>query len=106
VEGYRNLLVHGPLTVVLMLSALRARLRKGEIVLKFDYRNLAPLYAGEEMRVCVKRDPEKAEKFDVWIEGKEGGYAVKGIAIAGMMDPGAKSRRRSKVPSTTEGPTS
>jgi hydroxyacyl-ACP dehydratase HTD2-like protein with hotdog domain len=90
VEGYRNLLVHGPLTVVLILSALRARLQKGEMVLKLDYRNLAPLYAEEEMMVCVRRDPEKAQNFDVWIEGKEGGYAVKGRAVVGMMDTSAK----------------
>jgi hydroxyacyl-ACP dehydratase HTD2-like protein with hotdog domain len=91
VEGYRNTLVHGPLTLVLILSALRAKLHKGEMVLKLDYRNLAPLYVEEEMRVCVKRDPEKTEKFDVWIEGKEGGYAFKGSAIVGKMDMGPKS---------------
>jgi hydroxyacyl-ACP dehydratase HTD2-like protein with hotdog domain len=90
VEGYRNLLVHGPLTVVLILSALRARLQKGEMILKLDYRNLAPLYAEEEMMVCVRRDPEKTQNFDVWIEGKDGGYAVKGRATVGMIDTSAK----------------
>jgi hydroxyacyl-ACP dehydratase HTD2-like protein with hotdog domain len=82
-EGHRNLLVHGPLTVVIMLSVLRSQLGPAEMVLKFDYRNLAPLYAEEEMRVCVKRDTEKKNKFHVWIEGKEGGYAVKGTAEVG-----------------------
>jgi len=64
-----------------MLSVLRSQLAQGEMVLQFDYRNLAPLYAQEEMRICVKRDTEKRSKFDVWIEGKEGGYAVKGTAV-------------------------
>ena len=83
IEGHRNLLVHGPLSLVLMLSVLRSQLKIGEMVLKFDYRNLAPLYVEEEMRICAKRDGET--RFDVWIEGKEGGYAVKGSAVVGMM---------------------
>lgn len=47
---------------------------------EFDYRNLAPLYAEEELRVCIRKDRTKAHKYDVWVEGKEGGYAVKGTA--------------------------
>ncbi|KAH6715511.1 hypothetical protein BKA61DRAFT_632188 [Leptodontidium sp. MPI-SDFR-AT-0119] len=80
VEGYRNLLVHGPLTLVLMLSVLRSQIPEGKMVVRFDYRNLAPLFVDEEMRICVRRDPERKDKFDVWVEGKEGGYAVKGTA--------------------------
>ncbi|KAH8600819.1 HotDog domain-containing protein [Bisporella sp. PMI_857] len=81
VEGHRNLLVHGPLTLVLMLSVLRSQLRhEQQMVLKFEYRNLAPLYVNEEMRICVRKDGKKKDKYDVWIEGKDGGYAVKGSA--------------------------
>jgi hydroxyacyl-ACP dehydratase HTD2-like protein with hotdog domain len=50
------------------------------MVLKFEYRNLAPLYVNEEMRICVRKDGKKKDKYDVWIEGKDGGYAVKGSA--------------------------
>jgi hydroxyacyl-ACP dehydratase HTD2-like protein with hotdog domain len=81
VEGHRNLLVHGPLTLVLMLSVLRSQLESGEKVKGFDYRNLAPLYADEELKICVRQDGAKDNKYDVWIEGKEGGYAVKGTAV-------------------------
>jgi hydroxyacyl-ACP dehydratase HTD2-like protein with hotdog domain len=80
------LLVHGPLTLVLMLSVLRRQLGKGEEVESFSYRNLAPLYACEEMRVCLKRDREKTRIFDVWIEGSLGGYAVKGTAVISKSD--------------------
>ena len=41
-----------------------------------EYRNLAPLYAEEEMRVCGRK--QEGDAWDVWIEGKDGGYAVKG----------------------------
>ncbi|KAJ5046680.1 uncharacterized protein L3040_003913 [Drepanopeziza brunnea f. sp. 'multigermtubi'] len=80
VEGHRNLLVHGPLTLVLMLSVMRSQLKEGEMIARFDYRNLAPLYVQEEMRICVRRDPEHRAKLDVWVEGRDGGYAVKGVA--------------------------
>lgn len=85
VEGRRNLLVHGPLSLVFMLSVLRGQMGKNDVVLKFDYRNLAPLYCEEEMNVCVREDKgfgdEQKRKFDVWIEGLGGGYAVKGSAV-------------------------
>ncbi|KAH6636151.1 hypothetical protein F5144DRAFT_628227 [Chaetomium tenue] len=98
-EGYKGLLVHGPLTLVLMLSALRACLAKlpgqpsagispeGQsmpYVKSLSYRNLAPLYVNEEMKVCLRRiNTEEAGqlRWDVWIEGPEGGIAVKGSAI-------------------------
>ncbi|PBP15376.1 hypothetical protein BUE80_DR013887 [Diplocarpon rosae] len=83
VEGYRHLLVHGPLSLVLMFSVMRSQLQHGEIVARFEYRNLAPLYAEEEMKICVRRDPENQERMDVWIVGRDGGYAVKGTAIVG-----------------------
>ena len=53
------------------------------MVKSLDYRNLAPLYANEELKVCVRKDRDKADKYDVWIEGKGGGYAVKGTSIVG-----------------------
>jgi hydroxyacyl-ACP dehydratase HTD2-like protein with hotdog domain len=86
VEGHRNILLHGPLSLVLMLSVLRSQLKEGEMIMRFDYRNLAPLYSGEELKICVKKDISKENKHDVWIEGKEGGYAVNGSAVVGQID--------------------
>lgn len=62
---------------------------KGAVV-SFSYRNYAPLYVGENMRVCVRRVERGAKSvavgdgyqtWDVWVEGPEGGLAVKGTAI-------------------------
>lgn len=77
VEGHRNLLVHGPLTLILMLEMLAGYVaQKSEEILRVDYRNLAPLYVEEAMTVCGR---ERASgEYDVWIEGKDGGLAVKG----------------------------
>lgn len=72
-----------------MLSVLRSQLDSdaGQMVLRFDYRNLAPLYADEEMRICVRRNLDHPNKFVVWIEGPEGGYAVKASAEVGLVIP-------------------
>lgn len=91
VEGHRNLLVHGPLSLVLMVELLQRHLYtlglveyKGRPVCAtheitaIEYRNLAPLYAEEEMRVCGRARADGV--WDVWIENRDGGYAVKGTA--------------------------
>ena len=89
VEGHRNLLVHGPLTVVLMIEVLHTYLRTWTgggllgAIKSVDYKNLAPLYAEEEMKICVRRSEKKdgqrgIARWDVWIEGQDGGFAVKG----------------------------
>ncbi|ORX98170.1 hypothetical protein BCR34DRAFT_496313, partial [Clohesyomyces aquaticus] len=81
VEGHRNLLVHGPLSLTLMLTLMSQHLRTLEgprhVVQEIEYRNLAPLYCGEELRICA-REKRIAGVYDVWIEGPTGGVAVKG----------------------------
>lgn len=99
VEGHRNLLVQGPLTVMLMMEVLRTHIRncadsgslspgkendpkEPQKVVAVDYKNLRPLYVDEEMRICVRRvrasDSDGITPWDVWIEGADGGYAVRG----------------------------
>ena len=98
IEGHRNLLVHGPLSLVLMLQFLDERLRKAggksgrEEINSVVYRNLAPLYAEEELKVCIKRKQkcEISGSWDVWIEGRDGGYAVKGTIRTTMMSIGVR----------------
>jgi hydroxyacyl-ACP dehydratase HTD2-like protein with hotdog domain len=94
-EGYRNTLVHGPLSLVLMLTTLSSQLPTGHMIYNFTYRNLAPLYSGEEMKVCLKKSvgndngDERSGQLDgtpyeVWIEGKDGSLAVRGKATCGV----------------------
>ncbi|KAK0710970.1 HotDog domain-containing protein [Lasiosphaeris hirsuta] len=87
-EGYRGLLVHGPLTLVLMLSALRHFSKTQDTwVESIDYRNLAPLYVDEELKVCAREIESSAattpgtKRWQVWIEGPDGGLAVRGTAV-------------------------
>lgn len=99
VEGHRNLLVQGPLTVMLMMEVLRTHIRncedsgslspgnendpmEAQKVVSVQYKNFRPLYVDEEMRICVRRvragDTDTITPWDVWIEGADGGYAVRG----------------------------
>jgi hydroxyacyl-ACP dehydratase HTD2-like protein with hotdog domain len=79
-EGYRNLLVHGPLTITLLLSVLRHHLSHLNLSISaIEYKNLAPLFVEEELVICGK--PKNGNgAWDVWIEGSDGGLAVRGTA--------------------------
>ncbi|KAL3489452.1 HotDog domain-containing protein [Aspergillus germanicus] len=80
VEGYRNLLVHGPLTLALLLTAFRRHLDgNGVTIREIDYKNLAPVYVDEELAICGKpKSTKDANAWDVWVEGRDGGLAVRG----------------------------
>lgn len=56
-----------------MLNAL------GGGVERITYRNHAPLYVNEELTVCVRE--QEGKSWDVWVEGPDGGLAVKGSAV-------------------------
>ncbi|WYZ40157.1 hypothetical protein EsH8_IV_000498 [Colletotrichum jinshuiense] len=81
-ESHPATLVHGPLSLALILAFLNQQ-KQGQIVRWFGYRNLAPLYCDREMTLCVREKENQAgkeRKWDVWIEGNDGGMAVKGTA--------------------------
>ncbi|RDW61915.1 uncharacterized protein DSM5745_10587 [Aspergillus mulundensis] len=84
IEGYRNLLVHGPLTLTLLVTALRHHLHGGSLdIIDIKYKNLAPLFVEEQLVICGKPKPTKDSVWDLWIEGKDGGVAVRGTAHLG-----------------------
>ncbi|KAL9062638.1 MAG: hypothetical protein Q9157_008752 [Trypethelium eluteriae] len=77
--------VHGPLSFTLMVTMLNLHLKaQGSAQIKeIEYRNLAPLYATEEMKVCgreIEDNGKEGRKFELWVEGVEGGMSVRGVA--------------------------
>ncbi|CAA9958231.1 hypothetical protein PTMSG1_01796 [Pyrenophora teres f. maculata] len=90
VEGHRNLLVHGPLSLILLLQVFNHHIAKEtegmQVVQSIEYRNLAPLYCDEEMRICgfKKKTLFNGAIYDVWIEGPTGGVAVTGTIYTTM----------------------
>ncbi len=110
--------MHGPLVLTLLVSLLQLQLEteldghegryadggtaggvdsgpgteqamSGPEILSFRYRNLAPLYAGEPMRLCGRRrvggveGRRGRESYEMWVEGPDGGIAVRGVAVVG-----------------------
>ncbi|OJJ48783.1 hypothetical protein ASPZODRAFT_60073 [Penicilliopsis zonata CBS 506.65] len=89
VEGHRDLLVHGPLTLVLLLSTLRRYLAGLEIAIQgIEYRNLTPLFVDENFAVCGKpKSGALAGTWDVWIENMSGGLAVRATVHTALVEP-------------------
>lgn len=49
-----------------------------EFITKVEYKNIAPLYAEEEMTLCARNG--KQGEWELWIEGQDGGLAVRALA--------------------------
>ncbi|EAW12477.1 uncharacterized protein ACLA_008970 [Aspergillus clavatus NRRL 1] len=81
IEGHPNLLVHGPLTLTLLLTVLQTQLMKsGRDICEIEYRNIAPLFVDEDLTICGKpKSGNETGTWDVWIESPNGGLAVKGV---------------------------
>jgi len=75
-EGYPGLVVHGPMLALLLLD-LVGREMPGRTVRRFDYRAVAPLFAGAPLAVCGKPIAGGAE---LWIEGETGALATAATA--------------------------
>jgi hydroxyacyl-ACP dehydratase HTD2-like protein with hotdog domain len=84
IEGHRNLLVHGPLTLTLLITMLQARIKEtlgsAAEIDTFEYRNVAPLYANEALRLFGRELPGADNSYKLWAEGPDGGLAVRASA--------------------------
>jgi hydroxyacyl-ACP dehydratase HTD2-like protein with hotdog domain len=60
-------------------------LKEGEVVQEIEYRNLAPLYAEEPLRVCGRVEDGRSRTLELWIENAAGGYSVRGVARIGAI---------------------
>ncbi|QDS70501.1 hypothetical protein FKW77_010171 [Venturia effusa] len=86
VEAHRDLLVHGPLTFTLLTTMLNSHIgrgKRGKFIDSIEYRNLAPLYANEPLKLCGREVDELGTKYEIWAETPNGGIAVKGTAKVG-----------------------
>lgn len=80
-EGYRGLLVHGPLTALLLLDAVQRH--GGTAVSSFRYRALAPLFVDEPITLVGRPVPAPDER-----EGDPGGSeSSAGQRVAEALDP-------------------
>ncbi|GBF64802.1 mesaconyl-C(4)-CoA hydratase [Trichophyton mentagrophytes] len=89
VEGYNDLLVHGPLTLTIMLSTFQKHAATlGQVVSSIEYRNLAPLLVEHKMKVCAARKSNGSTgSWDIWVEDNDGGLAAKGTIKTVPVEP-------------------
>ena len=104
IEGHRNLLVHGPLSITMLMTMLnwhvQQRFGQGAVAVAkhVDYRMLAPLYADEPMSLCGRQsdlrgataestscDAGKTLNFRLWIEGPGGVMACRADAVVRVL---------------------
>ena len=75
-EGYPGLIVHGPLTAILLLDSIRRNL-PGRALRSFDYRAIRPLFCGSPL--TLKGAASADGKFvEVWAEDHQGFVAMRG----------------------------
>lgn len=78
VEGYPDLVVHGPLTAMLLLDLLHRQV-PGAQVTRFAFRGTAPLFANTPFAVCGRRG-EDPGSVSLWAQSAEGTLAMTAMA--------------------------
>ena len=74
IEGYPGLLVHGPLTMTLMLDLFRRELPNAAVT-SFDLRAVSPIY--DTMDFSVHGNPnEETQMCKLWAMSGEGALAM------------------------------
>jgi hypothetical protein len=78
-----------------MGAYIREKFEGRHVLASITYRNLAPLYCDEEMRICckVRKSLDTGHIYDVWIEGPTGGAAVIGT-VRTAKSPSTKGERK------------
>jgi 3-methylfumaryl-CoA hydratase len=74
-EGYPGLIVHGPLMGMVQIELAR-RSNPGTVVRSFEFRALAPVYAGAAFSVQARREADGS--VTTWIADRNGGLAQQG----------------------------
>ena len=72
-EGYRGLLVHGPLIATLLMDLCRRD--GGRALAHFHYRAVSPLIAGEPFTISATPSPD-GDSAEVWAAGPDGALAM------------------------------
>ncbi len=75
VEGYPNLVVHGPLTATLLAGLAEAEC--GRRLARFSFRGLAPLFDNAPFTISGRRE---ADQVELWASTPDGGLAMQASA--------------------------
>jgi hydroxyacyl-ACP dehydratase HTD2-like protein with hotdog domain len=102
IYGLPKLLVHGPLCLTLMLECLSRIIKRTKIpvITEINYHNFAPVFVGEELRVCGKikgsylgqSSSSDMQEWEVWIETGERENAT--LAVRSTVSVAARPPKR------------
>ena len=76
VEGYPGLVFHGPLTATLLMALAETRL--GKPLIRFEFRNKAPLFA--DAPFAIAGNPAGDGRAALWAATPAGGLATEAVA--------------------------
>ena len=79
VEGYENLIFHGPLTATLLVS-LAVKKRPNRALSNFNFRSTAPLFDNSPFKIHGKQNATDENKITLWAEGPSKGLAMEASA--------------------------
>lgn len=82
VESYPGLVVQGPMTATLLLTAFQRR--SGARIKTFRFRGQSPLFADRPLRICGKANGTPGA-HDLWAEGP-GGYTAMSAHVSTEID--------------------
>ena len=77
-EGYPGLIVHGPLTAILLLDSIRRNVPQG--LRTFEYRAIRPLFCGNPVTLNGTTSAD-GKSVEVWAEDSLGFVAMRGTGI-------------------------
>jgi 3-methylfumaryl-CoA hydratase len=80
VEGYRGLVVHGPLTATLLQQFAQQACRPGARLAGFEFKGVSPLFANEAMELQGWGDPADAQRSMLRVLNAQGGLAMQADA--------------------------
>jgi 3-methylfumaryl-CoA hydratase len=80
VEGYRGVVVHGPLTATLLQQFAQQVCRPGARLAGFEFKGVSPLFANEAMELQGWEDPTDAQRIVLRVLNAQGGLAMQAAA--------------------------
>jgi 3-methylfumaryl-CoA hydratase len=80
VEGYPDLVVHGPLQAILLAGHLRAA-NPGRVIRKFDCRGLAPAFVGRKLQLEAWCDTDRAVDWTLQTRDPSGVICMQAQAV-------------------------
>ncbi|NLP65794.1 FAS1-like dehydratase domain-containing protein [Paraburkholderia sacchari] len=79
VEGYPDLVVHGPLIATLLLDTV-ARFAPDAVVREYRYKAVRPTFLGHAFTVCGRRAAD-GQSIELWAKDHEGSLTMSALAV-------------------------